>query len=69
MTHKLKSETSSQKIGVSADISFGSLTLLGGFVILDLKYCVCSHINKHIHEVISNYLFSCYVEWNFVNSK
>ena len=34
---KLKSETSSQKIDVSADIIFGSLTLPGGFVILDLN--------------------------------
>ena len=37
MTRKLKSETSSQKIDVSADIIPGSLTLLTGFVILDLK--------------------------------
>ena len=36
MTSKLKSETSSQKIDVSTDIIFGSLALLGGFVILDL---------------------------------
>ena len=34
---KLKSETSYQKIDVSVDMIFGSLTLLGGFVILDLK--------------------------------
>ena len=33
---ELKLETSSQKIDVSADIIFGSLTLPGGFVILDL---------------------------------
>ena len=38
MTRKLKSETSSQKIDVSADIIFGSLTLQSDFVILDLKY-------------------------------
>ena len=38
MTRKLKSETSSQKIDVSADIIPGSLTLLTGFVILDLKF-------------------------------
>ena len=37
MTHKLKSETSSQKIDVSADIIPGSLTLLTGFVIFDLN--------------------------------
>ena len=37
MTHKLKSETSSQRIDVAVDIIFGSLTLLEGFVILDLK--------------------------------
>ena len=37
MTRKLKSETSSQKIDVSADIIFGSLTLQSDFVILDLK--------------------------------
>ena len=34
---KLKSEASPQKIDVSADIIFGSLTLPGGFVILDLN--------------------------------
>ena len=39
MTHKLRSEMSSQKIDTSADIMFGSLALLEGFVILDLKYC------------------------------
>ena len=38
MTHNLISEMSSQKIGTSADIKYGSLTLLEGFVILDLKY-------------------------------
>ena len=38
MTRKLKSETSSQKIDVSADIIFGSLTLQSDFVILDLKW-------------------------------
>ena len=37
MTRKLSSEMSSQKIDLSADIRYGSLTLLGGFVILDLK--------------------------------
>ena len=37
MTHKLSSKMSSEKIDTSADIRFGSLTLLGGFVILDLK--------------------------------
>ena len=37
MTHKLRSEMSSKKIDTSADIIFGSLTLLEGFVILDLK--------------------------------
>ena len=37
MTRKLKSETSSQKIDVSADIIFGSLTLQSDFVILDLN--------------------------------
>ena len=37
MTRKLKSETSSQKIDVSTDIMFGSLTLQSDFVILDLK--------------------------------
>ena len=37
MTRKLKSETSSQKIDVSADIIFWSLTLQSDFVILDLK--------------------------------
>ena len=37
MTNKRKSEMSSQKIDTSADINFGSLTLLEGFVILDLK--------------------------------
>ena len=31
------SETSSQKIETSVDINFGSLTLLKGFVILNLK--------------------------------
>ena len=40
MTRKLKSETSSQKIDVSADIIPGSLTLLTVFVILDLKITV-----------------------------
>ena len=34
MTHKLRSEMSSQKIDTFADIRFGSLTLLEGFVIL-----------------------------------
>ena len=38
MTRKLKSETSSQKIDVSADIIFGSLNLQSDFVILDLKW-------------------------------
>ena len=38
MTRKLKLETSSQKIDVSADIIPGSLTLLSGFVILDLNF-------------------------------
>ena len=37
MTRNLKSETSSQKIDVSADIIFESLTLQSDFVILDLK--------------------------------
>ena len=37
MTQKLRSEMSSQKIDTSADIRFGSQTLLEGFVILDLK--------------------------------
>ena len=37
MTDKLKSEMSSQKINTTADIMFWSLTLLEGFVILDLK--------------------------------
>ena len=37
ITGKLKSETSSQKIDVSADIIFGSLTLQSDFVILDLN--------------------------------
>ena len=37
MTHKLRSEMSSQKIDTSADIIFGSLALLEGFVILDLN--------------------------------
>ena len=37
MTHKLRSNMSSQKIDTSSDISFGSLTLLEGFVILDLN--------------------------------
>ena len=37
MTRKLKLETSSQKIDVSADIIPGSLTLITDFVILDLK--------------------------------
>ena len=37
MTRKLKSETSSQKIDVSADIIFGFLALQSDFVILDLK--------------------------------
>ena len=37
MTCKLKSETSSQKIDVSADIIFGSLTLQNDFVILVLN--------------------------------
>ena len=38
MNHKLRSEMSPQKIDTSADIIFGSLTLLEGFVILDLNY-------------------------------
>ena len=38
MTRKLKSETSSQKIDVSAGIIFGPLTLQSDFVILDLKW-------------------------------
>ena len=37
MNHKLSSEMSPQKIDTSADIIFGSVTLLEGFVILDLK--------------------------------
>ena len=37
MTHKLRSEMSSQKIDTSADIIFGSLNFLEGFVNLDLK--------------------------------
>ena len=37
MTRKLKSETSSQKIDLSNDIIFGSLTLQSDFVILDLN--------------------------------
>ena len=37
MTRKLKSETSSQKIDVSADIIFWSLILQSDFVILDLN--------------------------------
>ena len=37
MTLKLRSEMSSQKIDTSADIRFESLTLLEGFVILDLN--------------------------------
>ena len=42
MTHKLRSEMSSQKIDTSADIRFESLTLLEGFVILDLNLCYYS---------------------------
>ena len=38
MNRKLKSETSSQEIDASADIFFGSLNLLAGLVILDLKH-------------------------------
>ena len=41
MTHKLRSELSSQTIYTSADIIFGSRTFLEGFVILDLK--ITSH--------------------------
>ena len=37
MNHKLRSEMSPQKIDTSPDIIFGSLTLLEGFVILDLN--------------------------------
>ena len=37
MNHKLRLEMYYQKIDTSADIIFGSLTLLEGFVILDLK--------------------------------
>ena len=46
MTRKLKSETSSQKIDVSADIIFGSLTLQIDFVILDLKVAKNSPVNR-----------------------
>ena len=46
MTRKLKSETSSQKIDVSADIIPGSLTLLTGFVILDLKWARKPYIGQ-----------------------
>ena len=48
MNHKLRSEMSSQKIDTSADIIFESLTLLEGFVILDLKYenCVRNSISS-----------------------
>ena len=51
MTHKLSSEMSSQKIDLSADIRFGSLTLLGGFVILDLKDALGGYTPLNIHEI------------------
>ena len=38
MTNKQRSEMFSQKIDTSADIIIRSLTLLEGFVILDLKH-------------------------------
>ena len=41
MTHKLRSEMSSQKINTTADVIFGSVTVLEGFVILDLKSRIC----------------------------
>ena len=59
MTRKLKSETSSQKIDVSADIIPGSLTLLTGFVILDLvitfpeNQLTTSGLSIIMHVVIS----------------
>ena len=37
MTRTLKLETSSQKIDVSTDVIFESLTLQSDFVIIDLK--------------------------------
>ena len=46
MTRKLKSETSSQKIDVSADIISGSLTLITDFVILDLNYLRYTSSNR-----------------------
>ena len=51
MTHKLRSEMSSHKIDLSADIRFGSLTNLEGFVILDLK---CSKTCYFAHFSLEN---------------
>ena len=51
MTHKLSSEMSSQKIDLSADIRFGSLTLLGGFVILDLNIRISLEVTDYIFEM------------------
>ena len=50
MTRKLKSETSSQKIDVSADIIFESLTLQSDFIILDLKGLV--KLQKNFFQLI-----------------
>ena len=55
MTRKLKSETSSQKIDVSADIIFGSLTLQSDFVILDLKDIKYRHDGKFMLEIYKRY--------------
>ena len=43
MTHKLRSEMSSQKIDTSADIIVGSLTFPEGLFILDLKSVISLH--------------------------
>ena len=55
MTYKLSSEMSSQKIDLSADIRFGSLTLLGGFVILDLNLFLVTPTEISNTEYRKNY--------------
>ena len=63
MTHKLRSEMSSQKIYLSADIRFGSLTLLGGFVILDLKRLKSSTKIALAHDLtlLNTHRIICYL--------
>ena len=57
MTRKLKSETSTQKIDVSADIIFESLTLQSDFVILDLNCFQNHYYEEKKHAIFKANIF------------